>query len=396
MKIDRVEDLHGAAGWRTTSYLKIATSDGIVGWSEYSEDVGNLGLTATLRALGERLIGLDPLRIESILALLYTHSVPAWSGINQQALAAIGNALLDIKGKALGVPVYQLMGGKVRDRVPCYANAWFAGSKTPAQFAAKAKETIKLGFEALKWDPFGAAYLNLTTKEFELAMDCVAAVREAVGLSVQLLIEGHGRFNVPTAVRVGLALERFDIMWFEEPLPPGDLDGLAEVKHRLNIPIAAGERLYTRWDFRELLARKAADYLQPDISHCGGIWEARKIAAMAECHFLPVCPHNPIGAVTNAATLQLAACTPNFCMLETMSNDVPYRHLLTTEKVDFANGMMTIPDLPGLGIDIREDELIKHPYQPHNLRHYNGDLTMIRPAGAGGWYGQSNAVQTDL
>ena len=376
--------------------LKVLTDDGLYGVGEATLEHRELAVEAAVRELERYLIGKDPHNIESFWTDNYRDAYWRGGPVLTTALSGVEMALWDIKGKALGVPVYQLMGGKVRDRVPCYANAWFAGSKTPAQFAAKAKETIKLGFEALKWDPFGAAYLNLTTKEFELAMDCVAAVREAVGLSVQLLIEGHGRFNVPTAVRVGLALERFDIMWFEEPLPPGDLDGLAEVKHRLNIPIAAGERLYTRWDFRELLARKAADYLQPDISHCGGIWEARKIAAMAECHFLPVCPHNPIGAVTNAATLQLAACTPNFCMLETMSNDVPYRHLLTTEKVDFANGMMTIPDLPGLGIDIREDELIKHPYQPHNLRHYNGDLTMIRPAGAGGWYGQSNAVQTDL
>ena len=296
-------------------------------------------------------------------------------------------ALWDIKGKSLGVPVYQLLGGKVRDSIPCYANAWFAGSRIPEDFATKAAATVKLGFQALKWDPFGSSWLHITPEAFSLAMDCVAAVRDAVDPGVQLLIEGHGRFDVPTAVRIGRALEEFDITWFEEPVPPGDLDALADVKRRINIPVAAGERLFTRWDFRELIAKRAADYLQPDLSHTGGILELRKIAAMAECNFLPVCPHNPIGAITNAATLQIAACTPNFYLLETMSNDIDYRHTRATEKIDFADGMMTIPDRPGLGIDINEEALMAYPYQPHNLRHFEGNLTMIRPEGAGSWYG---------
>ncbi|MFZ2655989.1 MAG: galactonate dehydratase [Victivallales bacterium] len=366
--------------------VKVLTDEGLYGVGEATLEHRELAVEAAVRELERYLIGKDPHRIEGFWS--ENHRDAYWRGgpVLTTALSGIEMALWDIKGKALGVPVYQLLGGKVRDEVPCYANAWFAGSRTPADFAGKAKATIKLGFKALKWDPFGSAYLNLTSEEFDVAMNCVAAVREAVGPGIQLLIEGHGRLNVPTAVRVGLALEKFDITWFEEPLPPGDLDGLVDVKNRINIPIAAGERLYTRWDFRELLSKKAADYLQPDLSHCGGILEIRKIAAMAECYFLPFCPHNPIGAITNAATLQIAACTPNFHMLETMSNDVPYRHLLTTEKVDFSNGMMRIPDLPGLGIDINEEELLKHPYKPHNLRHFNGDLTMIRPNDSQGWY----------
>ena len=367
--------------------LKIMTDDGIYGVGEATLEHRELAVEAAVRELERYLIGKDPHGIERFWA--DNHRDAYWRGgpVLTTALSGVEMALWDIKGKALGVPVYQLLGGKVRERVPCYANAWFAGARSPKEFAAKAMETAKLGFKGLKWDPFGSAYLNLTAQEFSIAIDCVAAVREAVGRDMLLLIEGHGRFNVPTAVRVGLALEPFDITWFEEPLPPGDLDGLAEVKRRINIPIAAGERLYTRWDFKELIDRKAADYLQPDLSHCGGIFEIRKIAAMGECNFLPLCPHNPIGAITNAATLQIAACTPNFHLLETMSNDVPYRHLLTTEQIDFADGLMGIPDRPGLGIDINEEELAKHPYQPHDLRHYNGDLTQIRPEGAGGWFG---------
>ena len=369
--------------------LKVLTDEGLYGVGEATLEHREQAVEAAVRELERYVVGKDPHAIEAFWS--DNHRDAYWRGgpVLTTALSGVEMALWDIKGKTLGVPVYQLLGGRVRDRISCYANAWFAGARTGAEFAAKARDTVKLGFKALKWDPFGSAYLGLTREGLDRALACVAAVREAVGPGIDLMIEGHGRFDVPTAVRLGRALEPYAITWFEEPLPPGDLDGLAEVKRRIDIPVAAGERLYTRWDFRELLAKRAADYLQPDLSHCGGILELRKIAAMAECHFLPVCPHNPIGAVTNAATLQVAACTPNFQWLETMSNDVPYRATLTSEKAAFADGQMAIPDAPGLGIDIVEDELLKHPYQPHNLRHFNGNLTQIRPAGAGGWYGKA-------
>lgn len=367
--------------------LKVLTDDGLYGVGEATLEHRELAVEAAVRELERYIIGKDPHQIERFWS--ETHRDAYWRGgpVLTTALSGIEMALWDIKGKALGVPVYQLLGGRVRDTIPCYANAWFAGARTPEEFAAKAAATVAQGYRALKWDPFGSAYLHLPAGDFRAALDCVTAVREAVGPEIELMIEGHGRFDVPTAVRIGHALEPFNVAWFEEPIPPGDLDGLAEVKRRIRIPVAAGERLYTRWDFRDLLARRAADYLQPDLSHCGGILELRKIAAMAECHFLPVCPHNPIGAVTNAATLQIAACTPNFTWLETMSNDVPYRHTLTTETVGLVNGQMTIPEAPGLGIDLIEEELVKYPYQPHNLRHYTGQLTQIRPDSASDWYG---------
>jgi galactonate dehydratase len=369
--------------------LKVMTDSGPYGVGEATLEHRELAVEAAVRELERYLVGRNPHDIEAFWQDAFRDSYWRVGPVLMTALSGVEMALWDIKGKDLGVPVYQLLGGKVRDAVPCYANAWFAGSKTPAEFAAKAKDAARLGFKGLKWDPFGKAYLTLTREEFRTAIDCIAAVREAVGPDVFLLIEGHGRLNVPTAVKVGLAMEEFDIYWFEEPVPPGDLKALADVKKRINIPIATGERLYTRWDFRELLDLRCADYLQPDLSHAGGILELKKIAAMAECQFLPVCPHNPIGAITNAATLQLAACVPNFHLLETMSNDIPYRKDLTTEKIQFENGMMRIPDAPGLGIDIHEEELARHPYQPHNLRHYTGALTEIRPKDAPSWFGQA-------
>jgi galactonate dehydratase len=276
----------------------------------------------------------------------------------------------------------------VRDRVPCYANGWFAPAKSPDEFAAKAKSAADAGFQGLKWDPFGSAWQTLSRGELSRAMDCVGAVSDAVGDRVDLLIEGHGRFNIPTAVEIGRELENYKIRWFEEPIPPDNLEGLAEVKRRIRIPVSAGERLFSRWDYRRLFELRCADFIQPDVSHAGGIGEILRIAAVAESHHIPVCPHNPSGPVANAATLQLAACLPNFYLLETMATDVPHRREITDEAVRFENGQMFIPDKPGLGIEINEEAIKKHPYQPKTLRHYRGDLTDIRPDNAVSFFTQ--------
>lgn len=332
------------------------------------------------------LVGKDPHNIEA-----FWHDAcrdAYWRGgvVLMSALAGVEMALWDIKGKDLGVPVYKLLGGKVRDSVKCYANGWFAGAKTPEEFAEKAKIAVENGFSGLKWDPFGKAYLNIDPKSLNDALDCVAAVKDAVGDKVHLIIEGHGRFNVPTAVRIGNALEKFGILWFEEPIPPDDKKGIAWVRSKIATPVSGGERLYSRFEYADYLRMECADFWQPDVSHAGGIMEVRKIASMAEAHYIPVCPHNPSGPVANAATLQLAACTPNFYLLETMSSDIPWRADVSTERVKFENSEMFIPDLPGLGIDINEEEIAKHPYECRNLRHYVGTLTDIRPADSKGYF----------
>ena len=251
-----------------------------------------------------------------------------------------------------------------------------------------AKIAVKNGFSGLKWDPFGKEYMHIAPKELHEALDCIAAVKDAVGDQVHLIIEGHGRFNIPTAVRIGNALKEFDILWFEEPIPPDDKKGLAWVRSKIDTPVSGGERLYSRWEYLDFLRMECADFWQPDVSHAGGISEVRKIAAMAEAHHIAVCPHNPSGPVANAATLQLAACMPNFYLLETMATDIPYRKDITTEEVRFENSQMFIPDKPGLALDINEEEIAKYPYECRNLRHYEGTLTDIRPKGetVGGYF----------
>ena len=386
MKVTQIKTFICHAYRTNWVFVKVITDSGLYGVGEATLEYREPTVVQAIKELERYLVGKDPHNIEAFWHDAYRDAY--WRGgvVLMSALAGVEMALWDIKGKALGVPVYRLLGGKVRDSVKCYANAWFAGAKKPEEFAQKAKIAVKNGFSGLKWDPFGKEYLNIDPKHLNEALDCIAAVKDAVGDQVHLIIEGHGRFNVPTAVRIGNALEKFGILWFEEPIPPDDKKGIAWVRSKIATPVSGGERLYSRFEYADYLRMECADFWQPDVSHAGGIMEVRKIAAMAESHYIPVCPHNPSGPVANAATLQLAACIPNFYLLETMANDIPWRADVSTEKVKFENSEMFIPDLPGLGIDINEEEIAKHPYECRNLRHYVGTLTDIRPEGSTGYF----------
>lgn len=386
MKITSVKPLICHCYRTNWVFVKITTDEGITGVGEATLEYRELTLAQAITDLERVLIGKDPANIEALWHGIYRDSYFRGGPVNMSALSGVEMALWDIKGKALGVPVYQLLGGKVRDGVACYANGWFSPAKTPDEFAEKARETVAQGFSGLKWDPFGSAYLTISKTELRKAMDCVEAVVSAVGDSIEILVEGHGRFDIATAVRVGRALEDFDITWFEEPVPPGNLDALLEVKQRVRVPIAAGERIFSRWDYQQFFDLRCADYAQPDLSHVGGIGEAKKIAAQAEARHIALCPHNPSGPVANAASLQLAACTPNFLLLETMAKDVPWRADISDEDIRFVDGLMQIPDRPGLGITLNEEAIAEHPYEARDLRHYRGDLTDIRPVDAVSWF----------
>lgn len=386
MKITEIKPLICHCYRTNWVFVKVMTDEGLHGVGEATLEYCEQTVAQAIRELDRNLRGKDPRNIEAIWHECYRSLYFRGGPVNMSALSGVEMALWDIKGKELGVPVYQLIGGLVRDRVPCYANGWFSPAKTPDEFAAKAKEAAAQGFTGLKWDPFGSAYLNISKAELRQALRCVEAVVEAVGNDVEILVEGHGRFNVATAIRIGRALEEYDITWFEEPVPPENLDALAEVKRRIRVPVAAGERIYSRWDYQHFFRLNCADYVQPDLSHVGGIGEVKKIAAQAEANHIAICPHNPSGPVANAATLQIAASTPNFHLLETMAVDIPWRKDICNETVGFVDGKMTIPNLPGLGIDLNEDAIAEHPYEPRNLRHYNGELTNIRPSNAESYF----------
>ncbi len=360
-------------------FVKVYTDEGISGVGEGTLEYKEKALVGAIEHIKSYLVGKNPQQIERHVHDLYRDAYWRGGAVLMSALSAVEMALWDILGKSLGVPVYQLLGGKVHDDCRIYVNGWFSGAKTPAEFGQKARETVRRGVTAMKWDPFGKSYLQISNKDLQTALECIAAVREAVGPEVDLLIEGHGRFDVPTGIKIAQELAPFKPMWFEEPVPPDDLEALKAVRDKSPVPISAGERLYTRHDYKELFRLRAADYIQPDISHAGGILELKHLAAMADMHYIPFAPHNPSGPVANAATLQLAACCPNFTILEIMDSDVEYRKDITNESLTYRDGRLCIPDRPGLGIELNEEECLRHPYVEHTLRHYTGALTDIRP-----------------
>lgn len=361
------------------AFVKVYTDEGITGVGEATLEYKEKSLVGAVEHIKEAIVGKDPTNIERIAHDIYRDSYWRNGPVLMSALSAVEMALWDILGKSLNVPVYKLLGGKTMDKVRIYVNGWFAGAKTPEEFGQKAAVAVKRGITAMKWDPFGKSYLEISNKDLDTALKCIQAVRDAAGDGVDLLIEGHGRFNVPTGIKIAKELEPFKPMWFEEPVPPDNLEALKAVRDKSPVAISAGERLYNLKQFKDLFEMRAADYIQPDVSHAGGIMELKKIAAMADTYYIPFAPHNPSGPVACAASLQLAACTTNFSILEIMYSDVPWRKDVTNESLHYEDGFIDIPDKPGLGIEINEEECLKHPYKPHTLRHYTGALTDIRP-----------------
>ncbi len=362
------------------NFVKVETDEGLYGWGEASLGTNEQSLEGMVHDLKRLIIGRNPLEIERMWFEVYRDIY--WKGgpVLMSAISAIEMAMWDIAGKFYNCPVYTFFGGKMRDEVRMYANAWFVGARTPEEFAKKAKHTAELGITAMKWDPFGSSHMTISNEQMEKTVNIVGAVREAVGDKVDLLIECHGRFNPTTALQISRELEQFKPMVLEEPCVPDNDDSTAYVRSRSNIPIAGGERIYGKYAFQQYFDKGCVDLVQPDVFHTGGLSEGKKIAAMAEARHIPISFHNPSGPVSNAAILQLAATVPNFVIHEIMLTDGSFRKEVTNEEVIYENGMIKIPNKPGLGIDVNEDVVLSHPYKPRNLRHYVGTVTDIRPA----------------
>lgn len=379
MKITAVKPFTIDAFRTNWGFVKVETDEGLYGWGEASLGTNEMALEGMIKDLSRLIIGRNPFETEKLMFEVYRDIY--WKGgpVLMSALSGIEMACWDIMGKALNVPVYTFFGGKVRNEVKMYANAWFIGAKEPEEFAKKAKNTAALGIKAMKWDPFGKAHMTITNEELRKASDIVGAVREAVGDDVDLLIECHGRFNPTTALKISYELEQYHPLFMEEPCVPDNMDSTAYVRAHSRIPIAAGERGYGIYAFEQILEKNCVDYLQPDIFHAGGLATGKKVAAMAEARHIPVSFHNPSGPISNAAILQLAATIPNFFIHEIMLTDGAFRKSVSTEEVHYHDGFIKIPDKPGLGIDVNEDVIATLPYKPRNLRHYTGTVTDIRP-----------------
>lgn len=351
--------------WRNLTYVQVHTDDGITGVGE----TRMLGRTDALigyfrEAEAGHIVGSDPFATEDLVRRMKYGDYGRAGEIVMSAIACVEMACWDIKGKALGVPVWQLLGGRVTDRVKAYANGWYTVERTPEAFHDAARKVTARGYRALKLDPFGTGHFELDHAETLHSLSLVEAVRDAIGPDTELLVEMHGRFSPATAVRLAKELERFQPSWLEEPVPPENLKALAKVAAKTSLPIATGERIHDRIEFRELFESQAADIIQPDIGHIGGIAETRKLAATAETHYVMIAPHNVGGSVLTAASLQLAGCTPNFKILEHF-NDFADAEIKKVVKgaPEVVDGYFQLPDAPGLGVELDTDAAAEFPQQ---------------------------------
>ena len=355
--------------WTNYVFVKVSTDADLVGWGECS--VGVDSVANVVEELGRTLVGKDPFRIEEHWQALYhIHHNVRGGVLHTAAISGIEIALWDIKGKALGVPIYEMIGGAMRDKVWGYGR--FDGA-TPEAAVEHALSQVDEGFTALKGDPFAHQGIYTTPASERDAVAKVAAVRKAVGDDVELMVEVHGRLTPAEAITVGERLEEYRPFWYEEPVPPQNADAMEQVARGLNIPLATGERLYTRWDFKELLERKAVAVVQPDPCQSGGILELRKIAAAAETYYVGFAPHNPYGPVNTMAALHVVACTPNFVIQE--GGHADYSLFCKEPFPHQKEGYFDIPKGPGLGIELDEEALLKHPSEGLVPMSYNTGFT---------------------
>jgi galactonate dehydratase len=364
-------------------FLKITTSDGLVGWGEPVVEGRAATVKAAVEEMGDYLIGKHAGAIEDIWQALYRGGFYRGGPILTSAISGIEQALWDIKGKRLGVPVYDLLGGAVRDRMHVYA--WIGGDQ-PDELAESARERIAAGYTALKMNATAELEWIDTRLKIQAAADRLGAVRDAIGYDIEIGIDFHGRVHKSMAKVLAKELEQFKPMFYEEPVLPENNEALIEIARHTSIPIATGERMFTRWDYKSLLADGVVDIIQPDLSHAGGIWEVRKIAAMAEAYDIAVAPHCPLGPIALAASLQLDFCTPN-SFIQEQSLGIHYHqgsdlldYLADPGVFHYQGGYVPRLTKPGLGIELDETKIraaaeTGHRWRSPTWRNVDGSVT---------------------
>lgn len=380
MKIVEARVYSMEATGRHFTFVKLLTDQGVYGVGEAALAYG-IGATAAAGMVkdlcSKLLIGKDPSRIEAIWSEMYDHSFWAKGGgpVIFAAMSAIEQALWDIKGKVLGVPVYELLGGKCRDEVEVYANGWSYHLSQPEKQAERALEVVDDGYTAIKLYPLAmptgsgpestlrhVSHRTIDRETEELAVSRVRAVREAVGPDIRISVDMSAELTTEAVIRLGRRLEEFDLEFFEEPVDPFDVESMKRVSDALAMPVAAGERLYTRYGFRRIMEMRAADILQPDPGVAGGIMETKKIAAMAEVYNMRIQPHNCASPLCTAVALQIDACIPNFYIQEMFPYRSPDHYSVVDQapELEIRNGRLRIPDRPGLGVDLVDDRVEPH------------------------------------
>ncbi len=365
MKIAAIETCIAGNPWKNWLFAKVTTDEGVYGIGEGTLNCFGRTVEAAIHELKPLVLGMDPFQVEPIVQRLTRDVYSEGAQIHMCAVAAIEIACWDIIGKAVNQPVYNLWGGRCHQKLRAYANGWYRGPRTPESFGVKAREVVRRGYTALKFDPFGDNWRTLTRPEFELSLDIIRAVREAVGPKVDVLVEGHKRFSVATAVELAEAMQPIHPSWFEEPCDHANIAATIEVARRSPVPIATGEDLSTKQQYAELLKHGVVSIIQPEPLFLGGLFAARKIADLADAYYAVVAPHSAQGPVCSAACAQLNASIPNFYLHEIFDEfNEPWEKEIVRGGVEVVDGYIEPPARPGLGIDLDLKEIGKHPYRP--------------------------------
>ncbi len=368
MKIVKLETILTNAGLRNYLFVRLTADTGLTGLGEASLEWQEKAVELLMHEWAEdRVLGADPFDLEALIGGLIRDQYQGGPTV-LTAISGVEIACWDLIGKACGQPVYRLLGGRARERLPAYANGWYGGAATPQSFATAALDVVRRGYTAMKFDPFGIAWKEMTAEQMDAAEWIVAAVREAVGPAPQLMIEVHGRLSAGCAIAMGRRLAPYLPAWYEEPVAPLALDLLREVKLALPFPMASGERLYTLEEFQRLITLRACDIVQPDLAHCGGLSIGKKIAALAAAQDLLLAPHCSVGPVALCAAVHFGWATPNVMIQENFGDyDVPWRRDLVNGWDPMDGGAYRLPDRPGLGIELDDAVCARHPYKKNSF-----------------------------
>jgi galactonate dehydratase len=365
VRIDDVVTTVVGAPWRELTFVELVADDGRRGLGEVRMVNKTDTLLACISELADRhVIGSDPFDRETLAFNVQRAEYGRPGEVTQSALAAFDIACWDLMGQELNVPIWKLLGGKYRARVRAYANGWYQTDRDPFPVAESARDVVARGYTALKLDPFGSAWMWLPPAELQRSVALVAAVREAVGPDVEIMVEMHGRFAPAAAAEIAAELEPFGPAWLEEPVPFDTPTGLARVRSATRRPIATGERIHLLSQLREILERGVVDIVQADLTHFGGFTGLRRVAAFAEAYDLPLAPHNVCGPVGTAANVHFAIATPNHLILEHFNDFAdPWVNDLVDAPptVDELDGCFPLPEGPGLGVRLDHEACAEHP-----------------------------------
>jgi len=377
MKIVDIKTFVVGNPWKNWIFVKLYTDEGITGLGEATGGLHTKSIVSDIEELSRFIIGENPLSPEAIWYKMYKGR---YLGVSP-AMNGIELACWDILGKSLGVPVWQILGGKHREYLRVYANGWYQGPRESRFFAEKARELVEKGYTALKFDPFGSAYLHIDKDDERKSIEIVRAIREAVGPDVDILIEGHDRFTLSTAIRIAKELEEFRPMWFETPVNSLDIQANIEVAKTTSIPIAIGERFSSLTQFTELLSSRLIDTIQPEVLNLG-LSNAKKACGIAEAYNALIACHQAQSPLCTAINAHLHASIPNFLIQENFddwSEPWTWELLIGIPRVE--KGYIKVPNTPGFGVELNEKEVEKHPYGSRNfLRLFEEGWERRRPA----------------